>query len=262
MILFLSKLFAPALSPILIVCELLLITILTVGRRPRVARGAAVAALVILLVASNRWFTVLVTSYLESRNVPDGPLPKAEAIVVLSSDVEPATSPQPAIFLDQSSANRLLYAAQLYREVEAPAVIVSGGRLPWLKSVAPMSEGMAEVLELMGVPKSAITQEPQSANTYENAVDVKMLLTARHIGRILLVTSAMHMPRALALFKHQGIDAIAAPCDFVSLTGAGHTGSWRAAAIDLIPAPDKLTTTSEAFKEFLGLAVYHAAGLL
>ena len=125
-----------------------------------------------------------------------------------------------------------------------------------------MSEAMAEVLELMGVPKSAIIQEPQSANTYENAVDVKTVLTARHIGRILLVTSAMHMPRALALFKHQGIDAIAAPCDFVSLTSEGHTGSWRAAAIHLIPGSDNLNMTSMALKEFLGIAVYRAAGLL
>ena len=77
--LFLSKLLAPALSPLLIVCGLLLIAILAAGRRPRTARGAAVAALVVLLVAGNWWFARFVASCLELRNLPDGPLPKAAA---------------------------------------------------------------------------------------------------------------------------------------------------------------------------------------
>src|SRR5260370_27753447 len=95
-------------------------------------------------------------------------------------------------------------------------LIISGGRLPWQKSLPPISESMAEMAEMMGVPKSSVVQERDSGNTYENALDVNAILKARHFHRILLVTSAMHMPRALALVKHQGIDAIAAPCDFVS----------------------------------------------
>lgn len=260
MIIFLSKLLAPALSPIVIVCELLLITILCVRLRPRVARAAAIAAALVLLITSSHWFSVLLTGYLESRNLPDGPLPGAQAIVVLSSGAQPAIPPQPAIVLDDATANRLLYAAQLYREGKAPAVIISGGRVPWLKNIAPMSESMAAVIELLGVPKSAIIQEPNSANTYENAVDVGAILRARHIGRILLVTSAMHLPRAMALFKRQGIDAIAAPCDFLSVGPSA--GGWQNTVINLIPDPDSLRVTSMALKEFLGFAVYRAAGRL
>ncbi|HEV3109403.1 MAG TPA: YdcF family protein [Candidatus Binataceae bacterium] len=260
MIVFLSKLLAPALSPIVIICGLLAIAIVAGRRRPRVARCAAIAAALVLLLSSNRWIAMLVTGYLELRNVPNGPLPGAQAIVVLSSGVEPAIPPQPAILLDGATANRLLYAAQLYHEGKAPVVIVSGGRTPWLKNIAPMSESMAEVMELLGVPKSAIIQEPDSANTYENAVDVKAILQARHIGRILLVTSAMHMPRALALFKHQGVDAIAAPCEFLSVSPGA--GGWRGVIIGLIPDSDSLHLTSSALRELLGFAVYRAAGRL
>jgi len=46
-------------------------------------------------------------------------------------------------------------------------------------------------------------QEPLSLNTYENAVNVREILDARGIRRVLLVTSAMHMPRALLIFKRQ-----------------------------------------------------------
>ncbi len=243
----------------MISCELWAVAILAFRRRPRVARGAAIAGLLVLLVASNQCFSTLVAGYLESRNLPDGPLPRAQAIVVLSSDAEPATPPQPTIVLDSATANRLLYAAQLYHDGEAPTVILSGGRVPWLKSLPPESQSMLEVMDLMGVPRSAIIQESQSANTYENAVDVKAILKARHIDRILLVTSAMHMPRALSLFKDQGIDAIAAPCDFLPFTP--HE-DWRGTIIGLIPDPNCLTKTSMAFNEFLGIAVYRAAGLL
>jgi uncharacterized SAM-binding protein YcdF (DUF218 family) len=258
---FLSKLLPPALSPIGIVCELLLISILTVRRGPRLARASAGAALLVLMIAGNSYFSALIAGVLESRHIPHGPLPRAQAIVVLSSDAEPATPPQPTVMLDGETANRLLFAAQLYRTRMAPIVILSGGRLPWSKDQPPISQGMAAVINLLGVPESAIIQEPDSADTYENAVDVKAILQARHLSRVLLVTSAMHMPRALALFKHQGIDAIAAPCDFIALTRPP-TRNWQAAALELIPDAGNLQMTTMAVREYLGIAVYHAAGLL
>jgi uncharacterized SAM-binding protein YcdF (DUF218 family) len=260
----LSKLLGPALSPVVIVCALMACTVLCIRRWPRAARGAALAALLVLFATSNLWFSIALTRYLELRNVPRGKLPGAQAIVVLSSDAQPAIPPQPAIALDSATANRLLYGAQLYREGEAPLVILSGGRMPWLKTIPPISRSMAEVIELMGVPGSAVIEEPDSANTYENAVNVKGILKSRHIDRILLVTSAMHMPRALALFQQQGIEAIAAPCDFLSVEPRveSEARAWQTAAIALIPNANNLLVTSLALKEFLGFAVYRAAGLL
>lgn len=243
---------------------MLVIALVSAGRRPRLGRALVAIALVALLVCSNQWFAGVVVRYLETRNLPAGALPRAEAIVVLSSDAEPAVPPQPTIALDGATANRLLYGAQLYREGKAPKVILSGGRLPWLRSLPPLSQNMAEVLELMGVPKSAIIQEPDSANTYQNAVDVKALLQARHIDRILLVTSAIHMPRALALFRHQGVDAIPAPCDFASFKPLHEAGAGflHATAINLMPGVGNLGLTTMALKEMLGMAVYRAAGRL
>jgi uncharacterized SAM-binding protein YcdF (DUF218 family) len=258
---FLSKLLAPALSPIVIVCELLIIAILIMRRWPRAARGLTTAALLVLVIGGNRSFSWLLAESLEFRNLPGRPLPAAQAIVVLSSDAEPAVPPSPSIALDTATANRMLYGAQLYRQGAAPVVILSGGRVPWQKQVTPISQSMAEVIELLGVPKSAVIQEPDSANTYENALDVKAILAARHIDRILLVTSAMHMPRALALFKHQGIDAIAAPCDFSRHADVEQEG-WQGKLLAIIPDGSSLNTTSAAIREYLGLAVYHAAGLL
>jgi uncharacterized SAM-binding protein YcdF (DUF218 family) len=264
MFVFLSKLLAPALSPIGIVCEVLIIAIIMLRARPRLGRALVALALVVLLVCSNQWFAAALVRYLETRNLPDGPLPDAQAIVVLSGGGQPAIPPQPTTAPDGPTANRLLYGAQLYREGKAPIVILSGGRLAWLKGLPPLSQNMAEIIELMGVPKAAIIQEHDSANTYQNAVEVNAILKQRHISRILLVTSAMHMPRALALFRHQDIDAIAAPCDFLSFTPRHDpdAGFWQAAAIDLMPDVNDLGMTSLAVKELLGMAVYRAAGRL
>lgn len=261
---FLSKVLAPILSPLILACGLMAVAALSTRRRPRLARGAAVTSLLILLLASNTWVSKLLAGYLESRNIPRGPLPVAQAIVVLSSGAEPAIPPQPTLWLDGATANRLLFAVKLYRQAKAPLVILSGGRLPWEKALPPISEGMAEVIELMGVPKSAIIQESASGNTYENAVEVAAILQKRNIHRVLLVTSAIHIPRALALFRHQGIDAIAAPCDYLSglsaLSGAG--ANWRSVALGLIPDVNSLDLTTRAEREILGIAVYHFAGLL
>jgi len=222
------------------------------------------AALLLLVLAGNRWFGRMLAGHLEEHWLTGAPVPNAQAIVVLSSEVKPPVSPQPAITLDDATANRLLYGAQLYRAGKAPIVILSGGQMPWARHWPPMSQGMADVIELLGVPKSAIIKETDSANTYENAVDVAKILKARHIGPILLVTSAIHMPRALALFKHQGVNAIAAPCDFKSLSGseARGSGGWQGRAIKVLPDSDSLDLTSKIWKEYLGIAVYHAARLL
>jgi uncharacterized SAM-binding protein YcdF (DUF218 family) len=262
MFVFLSKLLTPILSPLVLACGLIAIAVFSVRRRPRLARGAAAAALLILLLTSNRWLSTLLVSNLESRNIPRGPLPAAGAIVVLASDAMPAIPPQPTVWLDGAMANRLLFAAKLYREAKAPLVILSGGRLAWQRALPPISAGMAEVIEGMQVPKSAIIQEATSGNTYENTLEVKAILEARHIHRVLLVTSAMHMPRAMALFRHQGIDAIAAPCDYLSASPAEGWTNWRELVLESIPSADNLELTIRAEREFLGIAVYHVAGLL
>lgn len=248
----------------MIICELLAIALIIQRRKPRLAHVMEITALLFLILTGNPWFGGLLASHLEEQGLTGGLVPNAQAIVVLASGLGPAVPPQPAITLDGATANRLLYGAELYRAGKAPIVILSGGQMPLIRDQPPLSNGMAEVIELLGVPKPAIIKEANSANTYENAVDVAKILKTRHIARILLVTSAMHMPRALALFKHQGVDAIPAPCDFSSWSGgAGRdAGGWQGTMIGLLPNADSLLLTTMAWKEYIGIAVYHAAGLL
>src|SRR3546814_20832530 len=70
---------------------------------------------------------------------------------------------------------------------------------------------MVNSLKEDGIPDSAMVLENRSFTTHENALYTTRKLKERHIDQILLVTSALHMPRAMAVFKKQGISAIASP---------------------------------------------------
>ena len=79
---------------------------------------------------------------------------------------------------------------------------------------------------MMGVPAEAIWLQTESRNTYEDAVYSARLLKDKGVRRILLVTSAWHMPRSLGLFQAQGLEVVPLPVDF-TVTDAGWQGLMR-----------------------------------
>jgi uncharacterized SAM-binding protein YcdF (DUF218 family) len=193
---------------------------------------------------------------LEWQNIPTE-IPTADAIVVLGGATKPPLPPRPMADVNEQG-DRLLYAVKLYQQKKAPLIIAAGGRIKWMGGGQSESADMAELLELMGVPESAIIQEPDSLNTYQNAVNVKKILVARGIKKVLLVTSAFHMPRSLLIFQHLEIEAIAAPTDFLETEGENPSFF----VFDILPDPERLTTTTKALKEYLGLVIYRLRGWL
>jgi len=122
---------------------------------------------------------------------------------------------------------------------------------------------MSSLLQLMNVPADAMWLEDRSRNTYENALFSRQILDPRGIDRIILVTSAMHMPRAVGLFEHLGFEVIPAPVDFnATFSPADERLSLGAVLLDLIPSVDNLELTSRVMKEYFGLIVYRMRGWL
>jgi uncharacterized SAM-binding protein YcdF (DUF218 family) len=187
--------------------------------------------------------------------VPIEDVPKADAIVVLGGAVEAAIPPRLGIDLG-AAADRVLYAAQLYGAGKAPLIIACGGRLPWRKKSSAEAPAMAELLREWGVPDEAILLETESRNTYENALYSKRPLEAHGLKHVLLVASALHMPRALALFRASGIDAVPAPTDFEVVDRGDRT------LMPWLPDAAALEGSTRAIKEYLGLGVYWIQGLL
>lgn len=263
MFLYLSKLLPLFFYPLGLACICLVVALVMLRKHPRIATGAIALALLLLLLCSNAWVSQSLVRSLEWQHLPQSPIPNADAIVVLGGATKSAFPPRPGVDLSEQG-DRVIYAAQLYRQKKAPIIILSGGRIDWRGSGASESADMAQILTSIGVPPEAIIQEPDSLNTYQNAVNVRKILQERQVKQILLVTSAMHMPRSLKIFQRQGIAAIAAPTDFLVSENEVQelTSSPKAAILNLLPDTDNLDQFTSALKEYIGLLVYSLRGWL
>jgi len=263
MFIFLSKFIPPLVYPLGLACILIGVGLLA-ERKLYLRRTLFVAALMLLWLGGNRWVAMSLGRSLEWRYLPPNPMPSAEVIVLLGGGTEPGLYPRPMVGLN-AAADRELYAAWLYHQGKAPYILVSGREISWLFASDQGAGDMASVLAMLGVPPEAIWIENESLNTYENALFCRKILEEKGFHRIILVTSAAHMPRSVALFQKQGFEVIPAPTDF-TITQA----DWQrlvepnlpAQLIRLIPSAENLYATSIFLKEYLGMFIYRLRGWL
>lgn len=181
-----------------------------------------------------------------SRGPPDG-------IIVLGGAITPEVSAfRNAVALNEA-AERITVAAELARRYPNARIVYSGG------SNALVFEGAIEApfavreLEALGVAHDRITAEEQSRNTIENAVYSRLVAQPKPGERWLLVTSAFHMPRAMAAFRAAGFAVEACPVDWRtrgSLDAARFFGSLS----------EGLARTDAAVHEWVGLVAYRITG--
>jgi uncharacterized SAM-binding protein YcdF (DUF218 family) len=170
---------------------------------------------------------------------------QAGAIVVLGAGREQS---DPAWGGDQPgyiALERLRYAARVARASGLP-VLTSGG----LHYGQPPSEAMlgAEVLQRdMGLPTRWL--EERSRTTWENAVYSAEMLRASGIERVVLVTSASHMPRSRWCFEQNGIEVIAAPVGFMGVPNGRPFNGW-------LPEAKAFWQNGMLLNEVVGMAVY------
>lgn len=211
----------------------------------RVGLGAALLAFVWLWL----WSMPLVSFWLRStiedqyHSVTLSALPQAQAVVVLGGAVAPPSVRSNEINLG-GAADRVWHAARLFHGGKAPLVVLSGGS-DLQRSQYSEARAMAVFLQDLAVPPHAIALEEVSRNTRENAYFTAELLRARGIHHILLVTSALHMPRALELFVGQGLEVVPAPTDFEANLSPPGLLAW-------LPDALALDASGRAFKELVG----------
>jgi uncharacterized SAM-binding protein YcdF (DUF218 family) len=171
--------------------------------------------------------------------------PRAPVAVVLGGGIDPPGRLHGPANLN-AQADRVLYAAELYHAGRVGRLLLSGGANPMI-SARSEAAVTRELLLALGVPAEAILVEEESRNTRENAAFSARLLRDQGIDRILLVTSALHMRRALARFEAQGLDVIPAATD--------HEARDRFTAVDWLPDAEALDGAGRAFKEIVGFWV-------
>jgi uncharacterized SAM-binding protein YcdF (DUF218 family) len=264
MFIFLSKLLPLFAYPLGLAC-LLLVLALAFHRNARVRWGLTLTAVLILWLSSTTGLSNLLARSLEYRYQPPDEIPAAEVAVVLGGGTDPAVPPRSSVEIN-SAGDRVLYAAELYRQGLARRLLLTGGEISWQTGgFSSPAEDMAAILTTIGVPQEALWLETESLNTYENALFCAEMLAESGIQTILLVTSAMHMPRAVALFEAQGLEVIPLPVDYSvtdEVLGEGDTNTALGKVLDIIPNASNLTLTTAALKEYFGMLVYQLRGWL
>ena len=168
----------------------------------------------------------------------------ADAIVLLGGAVQPLVAGDVRPRLHRGS-DRVWEAARLYHAGCAPRVLVSaGGRIePPLR--APETEAIAALLVDLGVPRAALVLEAESRNTQDNAAFSRAALAPLGAERVLLVTSAWHLRRAVALFEGEGFAVLPVGADYRSFR------TCRGIECG-VPSVGALEATGLAIKEYLG----------
>ena len=263
MFVYLSKLLPQFVYPAGLILILLIIALFSRKNHPTGARNLVLAGMILLLLAGNRVISVGLAKNLEWRYLPSDPIPHAEVIVLLGGGTEPSDYPRNMAEVN-SAGDRVVYAGWLYQQGAAEHILLSGGNLAFsdARGSTPAEE-MQELLGLIGIPPEALWVQDRSQNTYEDALYSADMLAEKGILRIILVTSAMHMPRAVALFEAQGLQVIPAPTDY-TVTERG----WEAMttfdpgqiALNLMPSASALNLTTNVIKEHLGVIVYRWRG--
>lgn len=228
-------------------------------RKTAIAGLILVIVVSILCVAGNPMIASYLVANIERTYAPLSPedTSTADAIVLLGGALGLPMRPRVSADLTNST-DRILHTARLYRLAKAPLIIVSGGNIFPQPGMKPESFYISLLLQEWGVPKQAIITKGNSRNTYQNALETKQIIDKLKIEKILLVTSALHMPRALAVFRSFGINATPAVTDI--LVTYPTQPDRHPPALDWLPSVDALFNTTLAIREHLGMWAYRWLG--
>ena len=189
-------------------------------------------------------------------------LPRADAVVVLGGGLRPALPPRQGVEVAEGG-DRLLRGVQLVRRAP-PLLVTSGGRVSFTghDPAPPEALWARDLAEELGLPADRILINPGSRSTAEEARDIGTLGRRRGWTRVLLVTSAFHMPRSLATFQRRsGLTVVPVACDY-QLPDRAHYGKPTLGNTlkSLVPDAEALYLSTLALKEHLGLAIYRLRG--
>lgn len=246
-----TKLAAFVLSPLGILFLLLVVGYL-VRRRPKGVSAVVGMGIVWLYVWSCPWVAGELARWWEGRYAPVAlsEAPAVQVVVILGGGVSAALPPRLESDLSDA-ADRVWTGARMVLAGKAGAILVSGGGLgpnaPPDKQ--PEAEATVPFLLALGVPRNVILLETKSMNTIENAQRSAEQLRDLEVERVALVTSAIHMPRAMHAFRHAGIEPVPVPTDFQGVDPGG--GPMR-----FLPSAGALAQNSAVIKEMIGMVYY------
>jgi uncharacterized SAM-binding protein YcdF (DUF218 family) len=242
--------------PVVWIFALMVLGLLLTGRLPKkrryqLGRCALFLGMCILFLLSTKPLSELLLYSLERQYpVPsDEMLSTLDIMAVLGGGMYTSGGFRQYPELSGIAYSRLFNGVRIFKRSGAKTLALSGGSSQEaLKAEADVMKALA--LEL-GVPESRIVTETKSRNTMENGAELAKLFSSAQAKRIGLVTSALHMPRSVKVFRKQFPDAMIVPIP-VNHFYSPDWGNLRS----YIPSPDTLAKSNYAIHEWIGMMWY------
>lgn len=250
-----AKLLAFLAQPLAWVALLMLAAVLSLRRRPKLSQGLGWTAIALLLLIGWEPLPDALLRRLEAR-YPALPatadLKAYVGVVVLGGALEPAyvwTHPGTSALND--AAERMTEVLPLLRRQPGLRVLFTGGEGELFGGSLSEATRAEQFFTSQGIPAQQLLYESASRTTYENALLGKTVPGVDPAQPWLLLTSAWHMPRAMASFRKTGWNVTPCPVDFRT----GQQTPWTQYSMDKGARKWKL-----ALHEWLGLLAYRMSG--
>ena len=240
---YLHKILPLIFSPLFFILSIIIFGII-IGSKKTSFVGVVILVICSMPIISNKMIAYLESDY--ELNQPSE-IDTANAIVVLSGMVTTIKSKNGLNYEWGGAVDRFFTGINLFNLDKAPTLIFTGGKLPWSIGI-PEGEFLREEAIKLGIPKKDILLTENVENTDQEAKAIKKLLLLDN-PKIILVTSAFHMPRAQLVFKAAGINVIPFPVDF-------RIGAQKITFMNFIPSAGSFASTSFFVREMIGRTYY------
>ena len=240
---YLHKILPLIFSPLMLIIGLIILGIIFNLRKFSLV-GIIVLILSSLPIISNKFIAYLEKDY---QPIEIADVENVDAIVVLSGMIRVIGDEENLKYEFTDSVDRFFAGLDLFNNNKSPILILTRGKMPWSLGIAE-GEYLKELAIKYGVSEENIILTDEVQNTDQEAKAIKEILTED--AKIILVTSAFHMPRAEKVFKAANINVIPFPVDFQS-------SKLKTTIMDFIPSAVSLFDTSHFVREMIGRLYYN-----
>ena len=241
---YLHKILHLIFSPLMLIMVLIIFGIIINSKK------ISIIGIFILIFCSLPIVSDKLVAYLESDYQLSKPsnIEPADSIVVLSGMIRTINSKDGLDYEFGEASDRIFAGINLFKEKKAPKLILTRGKLPWSVGI-PEGEYLKEIAINNGISENDIILTENIENTDQEAKAIKKLLSEDK-PKVLLVTSAFHMPRAQKVFEATGINVVPFPVDF-------QKGLKKITFMSFLPSANSLSDTSFFVREMIGRVYYN-----
>jgi uncharacterized SAM-binding protein YcdF (DUF218 family) len=214
--------------------------------RPLILASAA-AMLVVWLLPVGQWLAMPLEARFQRGTLPS----HVDGILILGNGLDPKIYASRGVPNEQPSEQRIVAGAELARRFPRAKVVFSGGSGALFGGDS--EAGVARMILMdLGVPARQILLEDKSRDTWENLVFTRRLVSPKAGETWILVTSAIHMPRAMGIAHRVGWQMIPWPAEYI--TASHGSIRWH------YDYADKAGELQEVLHEWIGLVAYRLEG--